>query len=106
MRYPNHKSIKDLLYKKGHANINKQKVPLTDNIIEQELGEYGIVCMEDMVHQIDNLGPNFDEVVDFMWPFELNKPSDGFKGSNNLYKDGGDSGNHEDSINELINKMI
>ncbi|XP_057420772.1 60S ribosomal protein L7-1-like [Lotus japonicus] len=104
--YPNLKSIKELLYKKGHAKIDKRKVPLTDNnIIEQELGKFGIVCMEDMVHEIENTGPHFKEVVRFMWPFDLNKPSDGLKGSKTAYKDGGDAGNREDSINELINKM-
>lgn len=35
-RYPNLKSVKDLIYKKGYAKIEGQKVPLTDNnIIEQ-----------------------------------------------------------------------
>ena len=48
----------------------------------QELAaKFGIVCMEDMVHEIENVGPHFKEVVRFMLPFELNKPSDdGFKG--------------------------
>lgn len=104
--YANLKTIKELIYKKGHAKIDKRKVPLTDNnLIEQELGKFGIVCIEDIVHQIDNVGPHFKEVVRFMWPFELNKPADGLKGLKNRYKDGGDSGDREDLINELINKM-
>ncbi|XP_027349685.1 60S ribosomal protein L7-1 isoform X2 [Abrus precatorius] len=104
--YPNLKSIKELIYKKGHAKIDKQKVPLTDNnIIEQELGKFGILCIEDMVHQLYNVGPHFKEVVRFLWPFQLNKPAEGLKGSKTLYKDGGDTGNREDLINELINKM-
>nr|AFK43585.1 unknown [Lotus japonicus] len=104
--YPNLESIKELLYKKGHAKIDERKVSLTDSIIGQELGKFGILCMEDMVHQIYNVGPHFKEVVRFIWPFELNKPSDGFKGSKTLFKNGGDAGNREDSINELINKMM
>ncbi|XP_020219021.1 60S ribosomal protein L7-1 [Cajanus cajan] len=104
--YPNLKSIKELIYKKGLARLDRRKVPLTDNnIIEQELGKFGIVCIEDMVHQICNVGPHFKEVVSFMWPFELKKPAEGLKGSKTLYKDGGDTGNREDHINELINKM-
>ncbi|KAK7396126.1 hypothetical protein VNO78_16910 [Psophocarpus tetragonolobus] len=104
--YPNLKSIKELVYKKGLARMDNRKVPLTDNnIIEQELGKFGIVCLEDMVHQIYNAGPHFKEVVRFMWPFELNKPGEGLKGSKTLYKDGGDTGNREDLINALINKM-
>ncbi|XP_057416165.1 uncharacterized protein LOC130710811 [Lotus japonicus] len=78
--YPNLETIKELLYNKGHANIDNRKVPLTDDIIEQELGKFGIVCMDDMVHQIDNVGPHLNKVVRFMWPFELNKPSGVLKG--------------------------
>ncbi|KAF7822764.1 60S ribosomal protein L7-1 [Senna tora] len=104
--YPNLKSIKELIYKKGRAKIDKQKVPLTDNnIIEQELGKYGVMCIEDMVHEIVNVGKHFKEVANFLWPFELNKPAEGLRGSKILYKDGGDTGNREDLINELINKM-
>ncbi|KAL2320518.1 hypothetical protein Fmac_029487 [Flemingia macrophylla] len=104
--YPNLKSIKDLIYKKGLARMDSRKVPLTDNnIIEQELGKFGIVCIEDIVHQICNVGPHFKEVVRFIWPFELNKPAEGLKGSKTLFKDGGDTGNREDLINELIDKM-
>lgn len=71
----------------------------------QELGKFGIVCIEDIVHQIENVGPHFKEVVRFMWPFELNKPADGLNGLKNIFKNGGDSGDRGDLINELINKM-
>lgn len=37
-RYPNLKNVKELIYKKGFANVDRQMVPLTDNnIIEQVL---------------------------------------------------------------------
>ena len=85
------------------SSIYLWKVTLTDNnIIEQELGKYGIVCIEDMVHQIYNVGPHFKEVIRLMWPFELNKPVGGLTGSKTLFKDGGDSGNREDLINEFF----
>ena len=32
--------------------MDKQRLPLTDNeIIEQNLGKYGIICMEDLIHE-------------------------------------------------------
>lgn len=38
-RYPNFKSVNELIYKKGLAKIKKERVPLTDNnAIEQVLG--------------------------------------------------------------------
>ncbi|KAB1209271.1 60S ribosomal protein L7-1 [Morella rubra] len=104
--YPNLKSVKDLIYKKGYAKIDQQLVPLTDNnIIEQELGKYGILCIEDIVHEISTVGPHFKEVTNFLCPFKLKKPRGGLQGSKVLYKQGGDAGNREDDINELISKM-
>ncbi|XP_024018655.1 60S ribosomal protein L7-1 [Morus notabilis] len=103
--YPNLKNVKELIYKKGFANVDKQMVPLTDNnIIEQELGKYGILCIEDVVHEVANVGPHFKEVTHFLWPFLLNKPK-GLKGSKTVYKLGGEAGNREDHINELIDEM-
>ncbi|KAK3183809.1 hypothetical protein Dsin_031095 [Dipteronia sinensis] len=103
--YPNLKNVKELIYKKGYGNLENQRVPLTDNnIIEQALGKYGIICIEDMVHEIANVGPHFKEVITFLGPFFLNKP-EGLLGKKQPYKDGGEAGNREDHINELIEKM-
>ncbi|XP_015871925.2 large ribosomal subunit protein uL30z [Ziziphus jujuba] len=104
--YPNLKNVRELIYKKGHAKIDKRRVPLTDNnIIEQALGKYGIICIEDMVNEIANVGPHFKEVTAFLCPFILSKPEGVLRGSKTVYKEGGDTGNREDEINELISKM-
>ncbi|KNA22570.1 hypothetical protein SOVF_032440 [Spinacia oleracea] len=104
--YPNLKNVKDLIYKKGLAKLDKDKVPLTDNnVIEQALGKHGILCLEDMVHEIFSVGRHFKEVTRFLWPFFLAKPKDGFHGKKNPFKNGGDSGNREEHINELIALM-
>lgn len=71
----------------------------------QALGKHGIMCIDDIVHEIATIGPHFKEVTSFLWPFALNKPEGGFKGKKKLYKDGGDTGNRGDKINELISKM-
>lgn len=35
-RYPNLKSVRELIYKRGYGKLNKQRIPLTDNsIVEQ-----------------------------------------------------------------------
>ncbi|KAE8662562.1 60S ribosomal protein L7-1 [Hibiscus syriacus] len=105
--YPNLKNVKELIYKKGYARIDKKAVPLTDNnIIEQTLEKYGIICIEDIVHEISNVGPHFKEVVHFMGPLMLSKTEDELiKGKKQPYKEGGDTGNREDEINDLISKM-
>ena len=141
-RYPNLKSVRDLIYKKGLAKLEKDKVPLTDNnVIEQvsdcrllqlllvielsvlsfletstehpnsylcsvqALGKYGILCLEDMVHEIFSVGRHFKDASQFLWPFALGRPDSGFEGKKNTFKNGGDSGNREEHINELIAKM-
>ena len=58
--YPNLKSIKELTYKRGSRKLNKQMIPLTDNsIIEQGMGKYGIICIEELVHEIMSVGSHF-----------------------------------------------
>ncbi|KAI8529410.1 hypothetical protein RHMOL_Rhmol12G0222900 [Rhododendron molle] len=105
--YPNLKNVKDLIYKKGLAKIDKQRVPLTDNnIVEQALGNHGILCIEDIVNEVATVGPHFKEVIGLLCPFTLNKPDNkALFGKKKLYKDGGDTGNRQYQINELISKM-
>ena len=51
--YPNLKSVRELIYKRGYGKINKARIPLTDNLlISENLGEKGIVCIEDIIHEI------------------------------------------------------
>ena len=37
----------------------------------QHLGKFGIICMEDLVHEIYTVGPHFKEASNFLWPFKL-----------------------------------
>ena len=37
--YPNLKTVKELMYKRGHGKVNKRRIPLSDNsVIEGVLG--------------------------------------------------------------------
>ncbi|KAI5584171.1 hypothetical protein BDE02_06G063200 [Populus trichocarpa] len=104
--YPNLKSVKELIYKRGYGKLNQQRIPLTDNsIVEQGLGKHGIICMEDLIHEIITVGPHFKEANNFLWPFQLKAPLGGLKKKRNHYVEGGDAGNREDYINELIRRM-
>ncbi|XP_068326321.1 large ribosomal subunit protein uL30y-like [Pyrus communis] len=104
--YPNLKSVKELIYKRGYGKLNKQRTALTDNsIVEQALGKFGIICVEDLIHEILTVGPHFKEANNFLWPFKLKAPLGGLKKKRNHYVEGGDAGNREDYINELIRRM-
>merc|ERR1712188_317589 len=101
--YPNLKSVKALIYKRGYAKINKQRIPITDNsIIEKALGSKDIICVEDIINEIFTVGPHFKAVTNFLWPFKLNTPTGGWKKKGNHYVEGGDYGNREDHLNALL----
>ncbi|KAG8066148.1 hypothetical protein GUJ93_ZPchr0004g38675 [Zizania palustris] len=104
--YPNLKSVRELIYKRGYGKLNKQRTPLTNNkVIEEGLGKHDIICIEDLVHEILTVGPHFKEANNFLWPFKLKAPLGGLKKKRNHYVEGGDAGNRENYINELIRRM-
>ena len=60
---PNLKTVRELIYKRGYGKVNRQRVPLSNNsVIENALGKYDILCVEDLVHEIFTVGPNFKQV--------------------------------------------
>jgi len=104
--YPNLKTVKELVYKRGYAKVNHQRIPITSNaIIEAALGNKGIICIEDLIHEIFTVGSNFKTATNFLWPFKLNTPTGGWKHKLTHFTEGGDYGNREDLLNELIHRM-
>jgi len=104
--YPNLKSVRELIYKRGYGKVNKQRIPLTDNaVIEETLGKCNIICAEDLVHEIFTCGPHFKEANNFLWPFKLKSPLGGYKKKRLHYNEDGDCGNREEKINALIRRM-
>ncbi|XP_040288948.1 60S ribosomal protein L7 [Bufo bufo] len=104
--YPNLKSVKELIYKRGYLKIQKQRIPLTNNsLIERHLGKRGIICVEDLIHEIYTVGKNFKAANNFLWPFKLSSPRGGMKKKTTHFVEGGDAGNREDQINRMIRRM-
>jgi len=102
----NVKSVSELLYKRGFAKVDRQRVPITDNsVIAKHLGKYGIICIEDVIHEIVSSGPHFREVNNFLWPFKLSSPLGGYTDKGTHYTEGGDAGNRDTDINALIRRM-
>jgi len=108
--YPSAKMIEELIYKRGYGNIDKRRVALNDNkLIEEALGEStGMICVEDIVHQITTVGEHFDAAAKFLWPFKLKpikkKPieEDDTKGK----KKPKIFGNQKEKINDVIKAMM
>ncbi|KAL1763910.1 60S ribosomal protein L7, partial [Sigmodon hispidus] len=104
--YPNLKSVNELIYKGGYGKINKKRIALTDNsLIARSLGKYGIICMEDLLHEIYSVGKHFKEANNFLWPFKLSSPRGGMKKKTTHFVEGGDAGNREDQINRLTRQV-
>lgn len=103
---PNLKAVKNLIYKRGHGKVLGQRIPLTSNkIIEKALGSLDIICVEDLIHEIITVGPNFKAANNFLWPFKLSAPRGGFNKIRVHFSEGGDAGNRAEAINVLIDKM-
>lgn len=104
--YPSQQTVSKLLYKRGYGKINGQRIGLTNNeIIEKELGKYDILGIEDIIHEIVTVGPNFKYVSNFLWPFKLCSPTGGFNIKRRHFVEGGDYGNREELINALVKRM-
>jgi len=102
----NVKTVSELLYKRGFAKVNRQRIPLTDNsIIAAALGKFGIICIEDVIHEIVTCGKHFKEVNNFLWPFKLSSPLGGYNDKGTHFTEGGDSGRRDSEINALIRRM-
>lgn len=71
--YPNLKSVRELIYKRGFAKVKRQRIPITSNgIIEKALGKScNIICMEDLIHEIYTVGKKFKYASNFLWPFKV-----------------------------------
>ncbi len=105
--YPTRKTISDLIYKRGAARVGRSRIPLVDNyIIEQNLNKYDVCCIEDLIEAIYNVGENFKPANNFLWTFKLHAPRGGWRNKKIAYQEGGDAGNREGFINELVSRMI
>ncbi|CAH00314.2 60S ribosomal protein uL30 [Kluyveromyces lactis] len=106
--YPSYSTVRQLVYKRGYGKINKQRIPLSDNsIVEANLGNYGILSVDDLIHEIVTVGPHFKQANNFLWPFKLSNPSGGW-GVPRKFKhfiQGGSFGNREEFINKLVKSM-
>ncbi|KAL4470113.1 hypothetical protein ABPG72_016650 [Tetrahymena utriculariae] len=107
--YPSRKVISELIYKRAHAKINGKRVHLDNNKkVEDNLGNLGIICLEDLVNEIVGLGPNFEAVQKFLWSFKLTTKSDGWDQKKIVkpFNNGGEWGNREEKINDIVLSMI
>jgi large subunit ribosomal protein L7e len=105
--YPNLKSVRELIYKRGFGKVSGQRLPLSANsVVAAGLGGR-FDCVEDVVHEIFTVGDDFKQASNFLWPFKLSSPKGGFTGKMlNHHNEGGSCGQSGAKINGLIKKML
>ncbi|XP_038617015.1 60S ribosomal protein L7-like 1 [Tachyglossus aculeatus] len=104
--YPNLKSVRELILKRGQTRIDKKLVPLTDNaLIEKHLGKFGVICLEDLIHEIYSTGKHFQEMTRFLCPFPLSVARHAAQNKMGFLKEMGKPGYQGESINQLIRQL-
>merc|ERR1712156_965660 len=104
---PNLKAVRELIYKRGFLKVEGKRTPITSNdLVENNLGRHGVICVEDIIHEVFTVGPNFKYVSNILWPFKLNTPTGGWRKKTNHFVEGGDFGNREDKIDALLRNMV
>jgi large subunit ribosomal protein L7e len=64
-----------------------------------------MIFVEDL-HEIATVGPNVKATNNFLWPFKLSNSNGGFHKRKFLhFVEGGDAGNREHFINNLVQSM-
>ncbi|KAF7654470.1 hypothetical protein LDENG_00069010 [Lucifuga dentata] len=104
--FPNLKSVRELILKRGQTKIGRRQVPLTDNtFIEQHMGKHGIICLEDLIHEIYSVGKNFRPANNFLIPFRLSVARHAARDKAGLLKDLGNPGFRGTDINSIIRQL-
>ena len=107
--YPTKATIEKLIWKRGYAKLDKQRIPIAENsVIEAGLGQYGIRCVADLIHELVTVGPYFKQANNFVWPFKLSSPLGGFSRKTKLlhFMEGGEAGARGEEINKLVKRMM
>jgi len=97
----------------GDASVGVQGMSaLCDNrMVEEVLGDYGLVCVEDMVQELASGGEHFDAVSEFLLPFRLTHANSGFAQRRLRPNDylgiqkGGKMGFRGENIDQLLKEM-
>lgn len=77
----------------------------TTKLVFFSLGKHGIICLEDLIHEIYSTGKHFNEISDFLWPFHLSVARHAARNKVGFRKEIGDPGFRGNGINELIRHL-
>ena len=65
--HPTRQILKTIIERRGFCKISNDYIPIKSNaIVEEHLGEKGLICIDDLVNQLIRGGAHFKEVLDFV----------------------------------------
>lgn len=105
---PNVQTVREIIFKYGFMKYNSKKTSISSNSqIEEVFGESGIICLEDIIHEIITVGANFDKIKKALYPFILPNPKEGWVGKKGLqFQKGGIAGYRGDKINDFMKTIL
>ncbi|XP_008833974.2 60S ribosomal protein L7-like 1 isoform X2 [Nannospalax galili] len=86
--FPNLKSVRELILKRGQARVQNKTIPLTDNTMIEE-----------------HLGKHFQDIASFLCPFHLSVARHATKNRVGFLKEMGLPGYRGERINQLIRQL-
>lgn len=129
--YPTKKIVNDLIRKRGFLKKDEKKLPITDNVLIEELlggeedSDQGCICIEDIIDSVwkcyvPEYTKTFDNIQKVLWPFQLGSLKETIEESNIAHdatgrdvrkkntrvEKGGYVGFMAQNINEFIRPLI
>jgi len=78
--YLSKQAVIDLVHRRAYTTHGGPRRPLNDNMmVEKVLGSYGILCLNDLSHEIYTVGPHFNEAIKSLCSFQLSAPVGSFE---------------------------
>lgn len=101
---PSSEMVSKLIHKRARIQRGGDEVILKDNTyVEESLGAQDILCIDDLIYEIGQVTDKFEVASKFLRPFKLNPPKEKFSKTPKIK--GGDFGNWQDNIDQLIDSM-
>ncbi|KAL5109410.1 60S ribosomal protein L7 [Taenia crassiceps] len=101
-------TVRNLIFKRGKTKVGDKIRSIDNALVENKLGSLGILCIEDVIHELVTLGPHLRDVLGFLHPFKMMRPISGW--GSHLKKSQHPfnrlAGNRDEMISELIHKMV
>lgn len=77
---PSHALIRQLFQKRARYTTSEGATEKLNNnqVVEDKFEDLGLICIEDVIHELTLLSDNFQTITSWLMPFKLNAPVNGW----------------------------